>query len=123
MMDLLQSTVPGFEAQIKRLERDVIMEKPKTFEQTLPGMTMERLLELRGQHLGEFAEHPKAKALEERIKQIDAVIRSRPDAPKLVKVRALEWVQVDGQIFRQGQEGEITEQQYAALASHFEKVK
>lgn len=97
--------------------------KEKPFAEVIAGKSTEVLLELRGQYQEEFRRFPKAKSLDDAIKQIDAEIRRRPDAPKLVKVRAKEWVTVDGKEFASDQAGEITEQQYAALARFFEKLE
>jgi hypothetical protein len=98
------------------------MNKKPTFEEGLRQKTMDDLLELKGQHLSALGEHPKNTELKQRLESIEKTIRSRPDAPRLIKVRALEWASVDGVVFQQGQTGEITLQQYGALASRFERL-
>jgi hypothetical protein len=117
-MNLLKAIVLGPWSDVEQLEIQSMEKNP--FEQSLAGMTTEQLVELKGDHLGTFAENPKSTHLGHRIQQIEAVIRSRPDAPKLVKVRAKAWVRVDGKEFRRGGFGEITESQFNALSRFFE---
>ena len=63
------------------------------------------------------------KSGEEIVAAVNSELAKRAAAtPAKVKVRALQFVTVDGVPFQKGQEGEITARQYAALAWNFAKL-
>jgi hypothetical protein len=94
-------------------------------------LSVEELLERRGQIAsGQFnslklitSSFPTVDERYAAIKAIDAEIRRRPDCPRFVKVVARRDINVDGQNWSEGEQGELTERQFNALAAHFLKTE
>ncbi len=89
----------------------------------IAGGTAAELSQMKAEAADVLSRTPDNKDAQDVLDAINAELEARAKAePKKVKVRAKEFVSVDGRAFQKDQEGEVSAQQYAALACRFIKL-
>jgi hypothetical protein len=89
---------------------------------TIKSGTVAELSQLKAQAADALSKGPNADA-QEVVDAVNEELQRRASAePKKIRVRAKEFVMVDGRAWQKDQEGQVTEKEYAAFAVKFAKI-